>query len=59
MGDLLREGRQSRRMSQLDLAAEAKFRPDTLVFSKQPSREMLLHFAEQLQIPLHGKFILT
>jgi transcriptional regulator with XRE-family HTH domain len=62
VGDLLREWRQRRRMSQLDLATEAEISARHLSFLEtgrsQPSREMLLHLAEQLQIPLRERNVL-
>jgi transcriptional regulator with XRE-family HTH domain len=62
VGDLLREWRQRRRMSQLDLACEAEISTRHLSFVEtgraQPSREMLLHLAEQLEIPLRDRNIL-
>lgn len=54
-GALLRQWRQRRRLSQLDLACEAEISTRHLSFVEtgraQPSREMLLHLAEQLEIP--------
>ena len=56
VGDLLRAWRQRRRMSQLDLAPEAEISTRHLSFVEsgraQPSREMVLHLAERLEIPL-------
>jgi transcriptional regulator with XRE-family HTH domain len=56
VGQLLRAWRQRRRLSQLDLAAEAEISPRHLSFVEtgraRPSREMLLHLAEQLAVPL-------
>jgi transcriptional regulator with XRE-family HTH domain len=55
-GTLLREWRVRRRMSQLDLASEAEISQRHLSFVEsgraKPSREMVLHLAEQLRIPL-------
>jgi len=55
-GELLREWRVRRRMSQLDLASEAEVSQRHLSFVEsgraKPSREMVLHLAEQLDIPL-------
>ncbi len=55
-GELLREWRNRRRMSQLDLALEAGVSARHLSFVEtgrsQPSREMVLMLAEQLQVPL-------
>ena len=56
VGHLLREWRQRRRLSQLDLAVEADISTKHLSFLETgrsvPSRDMLLHLAEQLAIPL-------
>jgi transcriptional regulator with XRE-family HTH domain len=58
-GDLLREWRQRRRMTQLDLALEAEISTRHLSFIEtgraQPSREMLLRLAEQVQLPLRER----
>jgi transcriptional regulator with XRE-family HTH domain len=55
VGDLLREWRQRRRMSQLDLASEAEISTRHLSFLETgralPSRDMVLHLAEQLEVP--------
>lgn len=62
IGDLLRQWRQRRRMSQLDLAVEAEISTRHLSFVEtgraQPSREMLLHLAERLEIPLRERNVL-
>lgn len=62
VGDLLREWRTRRRMSQLDFASEANISTRHLSFLETgrslPSREMLLHLAEQLQIPLRERNVL-
>lgn len=59
VGDLLREWRQRRRMSQLVLATEARISTRHLSFVEsgraQPSREMLMHLAEQLDVPLRAR----
>jgi transcriptional regulator with XRE-family HTH domain len=59
VGDLLREWRQRRRMSQLDLACEAEISTRHLSFVEtgraRPSRDMLLHLAERLDIPLRER----
>ena len=59
VGDLLREWRQRRRMSQLDLALEAEISTRHLSFLEtgraQPRREMLLHLTEQLEVPLRER----
>lgn len=58
-GDLLREWRQRRRKSQLGLACEAEISTRHLSFLEtgraRPSREMVLHLAERLDIPLRGR----
>lgn len=55
-GALLREWRVRRRMSQLDLASEAEVSQRHLSFVEsgraKPSRDMVLHLADQLEIPL-------
>jgi transcriptional regulator with XRE-family HTH domain len=55
-GDMLRDWRQRRRLSQLALASEAEVSARHLSFLEtgraKPSREMLLRLAEHLQIPL-------
>src|SRR5262245_59099021 len=62
VGDLLREWRQRRRMSQLDLALEAEISTRHLSFVEsgraQPSREMVLHLAERLDVPLRERNVL-
>jgi transcriptional regulator with XRE-family HTH domain len=62
VGDLLREWRLKRRMSQLDLACEAEISTRHLSFLEtgrsQPSREMLLRLAEQLGVPPRGRNLL-
>ena len=59
IGNLLREWRNRRRMSQLDLAGEADISTRHLSFLEtgrsQPSREMLLHLAERLDVPLRER----
>jgi transcriptional regulator with XRE-family HTH domain len=59
VGDLLREWRQRRRMTQLDLACEAEVSTRHVSFVEtgraRPSREMLLHLAELLQVPLRER----
>jgi transcriptional regulator with XRE-family HTH domain len=59
VGDLLREWRQRRRMSQLDFAVEAEISSKHLSFLEtgrsQPSREMVLHLAELLEVPLRER----
>src|SRR6266511_1762400 len=62
VGDHLREWRQRRRMSQLDLACEAEISSKHVSFLETgrslPSRDMLLHLAERLEIPLRERNIL-
>jgi len=62
VGDLLREWRQRRRMSQLDLALEADISTRHLSFLEtgrsQPSREMVLLLSEKLDIPLREQNIM-
>jgi transcriptional regulator with XRE-family HTH domain len=62
VGDLLREWRQRRRLSQLDLAGEAEISTRHLSFVEsgraQPSREMVLHLADRLEIPLRERNVL-
>ncbi|HEX7831766.1 MAG TPA: helix-turn-helix transcriptional regulator [Thermoanaerobaculia bacterium] len=58
-GPLLREWRQRRRLSQLDLANDAEVSARHLSFVEtgrsQPSRDMVLHLAERLDIPLRER----
>jgi transcriptional regulator with XRE-family HTH domain len=62
VGDLLREWRQRRHLSQLDLASEAEISTRHLSFLEtgrsQPSRDMVLHLAEQLDVPLRDRNVL-
>src|SRR5689334_17625924 len=59
VGDLLREWRQRRRLSQLELALDAEVSAKHLSFVETgrsaPSREMVLHLAEQLDVPLRER----
>ncbi|MDQ0473483.1 helix-turn-helix domain-containing protein [Labrys wisconsinensis] len=59
VGEALRDWRQRRRMSQLDLALEAEISQRHLSFLESgrslPSREMLLHLAERLEVPLRER----
>jgi transcriptional regulator with XRE-family HTH domain len=61
-GPLLREWRQRRRVSQLDLACEGNISTRHLSFLEtgraQPSRDMVLHLAEQLAVPLRDRNLL-
>jgi transcriptional regulator with XRE-family HTH domain len=62
IGDLLREWRQRRHLSQLALACEAGISTRHLSFLETgrslPSREMILHLAERLNIPLREQNVL-
>src|SRR4030095_2132397 len=62
IGDHLREWRQRRRLSQLDLALEAEISTKHLSFLEtgrsQPSRDMVLHLAERLDVPLRERNVL-
>ena len=62
VGELLRQWRQRRRLSQLDLALEAEISSRHLSFLEtgrsQPSRDMLLHLAERLDVPLRERNVL-
>ena len=59
VGPLLRDWRERRRLSQLDLALEAGISTRHLSFVEtgrsKPSPEMVLHLAEQLQVPLRDR----
>ncbi|HLZ68556.1 MAG TPA: helix-turn-helix transcriptional regulator [Dehalococcoidia bacterium] len=59
VGGLLRDWRQRRRLSQLDLAVEAEVSTRHLSFVEtgrsRPSRELVLHLAEQLEVPLRER----
>ena len=58
-GQLLRDWRVRRRLSQLDLASEAGISARHLSFVEtgrsKPSREMLLHLADSLDVPLRER----
>lgn len=58
-GDALRIWRQRRRLSQLDLSLEAEISTRHLSFLEtgrsQPSREMVLHLADTLDMPLRAR----
>lgn len=62
VGEHLRDWRVRRRMSQMDLALEAEISTRHLSFVEtgraQPSREMVLHLSEQLDIPLRERNVL-
>lgn len=59
VGEHLREWRQRRRLSQLDFALEAEISTRHLSFMETgrslPSREMVLHLSERLDIPLRER----
>ena len=58
-GEMLREWRQRRRLSQLALATEAEISQRHLSFLEsgrsRPSREMVMHLAGQLDVPLRER----
>lgn len=62
VGALIREWRQRRRLSQLDLACEADISTRHLSYVENgrasPSREMLMHLAERLAVPLRERNLL-
>jgi transcriptional regulator with XRE-family HTH domain len=62
VGDLLREWRERRRLSQLNLAYNAEISQRHLSFVElgrsQPSRDMILRLAEHLEIPLREQNVL-
>lgn len=62
VGEHLRAWRQRRRKSQLDLACQADISTRHLSFMETgralPSREMLLHLAEELEIPMRERNLL-
>jgi transcriptional regulator with XRE-family HTH domain len=59
VGELLREWRERRRLSQLDLASQADISTRHLSFVETgrsaPSREMVLHLAAELDLPLRER----
>jgi transcriptional regulator with XRE-family HTH domain len=59
VGELLRDWRLRRRLSQLDLAGDAGVSARHLSFVEtgraRPSRDMVLHLAEQLEVPLRER----
>src|ERR687894_2000990 len=59
LGELLRDWRVRRRLSQLDLALEAGVSARHLSFVEtgraRPSAEMVLHLAERLEVPLRER----
>jgi transcriptional regulator with XRE-family HTH domain len=62
VGTMLRDWRRRRQLSQLDLACEADISSRHLSFLEtgrsQPSREMILHLAERLDVPLRERNVL-
>jgi transcriptional regulator with XRE-family HTH domain len=62
VGRQLRDWRQRRRLSQLNLACDAEISARHLSFLEtgrsQPSREMILRLAEQLEIPIRERNVL-
>jgi transcriptional regulator with XRE-family HTH domain len=62
IGEHLRSWRQRRRMSQLDLACEADISTRHVSFLEtgraRPSRDMVLHLAERLEVPLRERNVL-
>lgn len=62
VGKLLRDWRERRRLSQLDLALEAEISTRHLSFvetgKSHPSREMIVHLAERLEVPLRERNVL-
>src|SRR3981189_3631107 len=62
VGDHLREWRQRRHLSQLDLAGDAEISARHLSFVETgraaPSREMVLKLAERLEVPLRERNVL-
>lgn len=59
VGEMLRDWRQRRRMSQLLLATEAEISTRHLSFVESgrslPSREMVMHLADRLEVPLRER----
>src|SRR2546423_2268350 len=59
VGELLRQWRQRRRLSQLDRSVEAEVSTRHLSFVEtgrsKPSRELVLHLAEHLDVPLRER----
>ena len=62
VGELLRDWRLRRRLSQLDLAGDAGVSARHLSFVEtgraRPSRDMVLHLADQLEIPLRERNVI-
>jgi len=59
IGELLRDWRQRRRLSQLDLALDAEISTRHLSFVEtgraRPSRDMILRLAAELEVPLRER----
>lgn len=59
VGELIRDWRQRRRLTQMDLALDAEISPKHLSFMEtgrsRPSRQMVLHLAEQMEVPLRER----
>ncbi|MFC7572277.1 helix-turn-helix domain-containing protein [Klenkia terrae] len=59
VGALLRQWRQRRRLSQLELSNEAEVSTRHLSFLEtgrsRPSRQMVLHLADRLEVPLRAR----
>jgi transcriptional regulator with XRE-family HTH domain len=59
VGELMRAWREQRRMSQLDLASEANISQKHLSFIESgrsaPSRDMIVHLADHLDVPLRER----
>jgi transcriptional regulator with XRE-family HTH domain len=62
IGDLIREWRQRRRLSQFDLACDAEISAKHMSFLEtgraMPDREMVLHLAERMLVPLRDRNIM-
>src|ERR1700722_6570617 len=62
IGEHLREGRQRRHLSQLDLAGDAEISARHLSFVETgraaPSRDMVMKLAERLNVPLRERNVL-
>jgi transcriptional regulator with XRE-family HTH domain len=62
VGELLRQWRRRRRLSQLELAVQAEISTRHLSFVETgrsaPSRDMVLHLAERLEVPLRERNLL-
>ena len=59
VGGLLRQWRERRRLSQMDLALQAEISTRHLSFVEtgrsKPSRDLLLHLADELDLPLRDR----